>query len=113
LLDIYWHDIDPTQVDGQACDTGTQYRSAIFAQDADQLKQAQAYKDSLQKSGAFKRPIAVAIAPASTFYPAEAYHQDYARTHAPHYEQYRIGCGRDRLLQSIWGASAHKSVPAI
>ncbi|MEO5596798.1 MAG: peptide-methionine (S)-S-oxide reductase MsrA [Lysobacteraceae bacterium] len=113
LLDIYWHDIDPTQVNGQACDTGTQYRSAIFAQDATQMKQAQAYKDTLQKSGAFNKPIAVEIDPASTFYPAEAYHQNFARTHAQHYEQYRVGCGRDRRLKAVWGASAPPSVPAI
>ena len=108
LMDIYWHDIDPTQVDGQACDTGTQYRSAIFVHDAVQQKQAQAYKDSLQRSGVFKQPIAVQIVNAGTFYPAEAYHQDFAKNHSEHYEQYRIGCGRDRRLQAIWGASAHR-----
>ena len=113
LLDIYWHDIDPTQVDGQACDTGSQYRSAIFAQDATQMKQAQAFKDSLQKSGAFNKPIVVEINAASVFYPAAAEHQDFARTHAQHYEQYRLGCGRDRRLKAIWGASAPPSVPAI
>ena len=108
LMDIYWHDIDPTQVDGQACDTGTQYRSAIFVHDAVQQKQAQAYKDSLQRSGVFKQPIAVQIVTAGAFYPAEDYHQDFAKNNAEHYQQYRIGCGRDRRLQAIWGASAHK-----
>ena len=108
LLDIYFHDIDPTQVNGQACDTGTQYRSAIFVHDAAQQKQAQAYKEALQRSGAFKQPIAVQVVTAGAFYPAEEYHQHYTQKNPEHYEQYRIGCGRDRRLQAIWGASAHK-----
>ncbi len=104
LLDIYFHDIDPTQVNGQACDTGTQYRSAIFVHDAAQQKQAQAYKDALQRSGAFRQPIAVQVVVAGTFYPAEEYHQHFTQKNPERYEQYRIGCGRDRRLQAIWGA---------
>ncbi len=107
LLDIYWHDIDPTQLNGQACDNGTQYRSAIFVHDAAQMRQAQAYKNSLQHSGLFKQAIVTQIATAGVFYPAEDYHQDFAKRNAQYYEQYRVGCGRDRRLQAIWGAQAH------
>lgn len=103
LLDIYFHDIDPTQVGGQACDTGDEYRSMIFAHDAAQQKQAQAYKSALQRSGAFKQPIAVQVVAAGAFYPAEEYHQQFVKKNPERYEQYRIGCGRDRRLQAIWG----------
>ncbi len=107
LLDIYWHDIDPTQVGGQACDTGDEYRSMIFAHDAAQMKQAQAYKDSLKPM--FKQPIAVQIVAAGPFYAAEEYHQKFTIKNPQYYEQYRVGCGRDRRLQAVWGAQAHKS----
>lgn len=109
LLDIYWHDIDPTQVGGQACDSGDEYRSMIFAHDAAQMKQAQAYKDSLQHSGLFKQPIAVQIVASGPFFPAEEKHQRFTIKNPQYYEQYRVGCGRDRRLQAIWGAQAHKS----
>lgn len=108
LLDIYWHDIDPTQLNAQACDTGTQYRSAIFVHDATQMKQALAYKESLQHSGLFKQSIVTQIVDSGAFYPAEDYHQDFAKRNAQYYDQYRVGCGRDRRLKAIWGAQAHK-----
>jgi peptide-methionine (S)-S-oxide reductase len=107
LLDIYWHDIDPTQVGGQACDSGDEYRSMIFVHDAAQMKQAQAYKDSLKPK--FKQPIVVQIVAAGPFYRAEEYHQQFTIKNPQYYEQYRVGCGRDRRLQAVWGAQAHKS----
>ncbi len=107
LLDIYWHDIDPTQVGGQACDSGDEYRSMIFVHDATQMKQAQAYKDALKSN--FKQPIAVQIAAAGPFYAAEEYHQKFTIKNPQYYEQYRVGCGRDRRLQVVWGAQVHKS----
>ncbi len=110
LMNIYWHDIDPTQVGGQACDNGDEYRSMIFTHDATQLRQAQAYKESLEHSGVFKQPIAVQIVAAPTFYPAEDYHQQFTIKNPGYYERYRVGCGRDRRLQAVWGASAHKSM---
>jgi peptide-methionine (S)-S-oxide reductase len=109
LLDIYWHDIDPTQVGGQACDHGDEYRSMIFTHDATQMRQAQAYKTTLEKSGAFKQPIAVQIVAAGPFYPAEAYHQQFTIKNPEYYERYRVGCGRDHRLEAIWGASAYKA----
>lgn len=110
LMDIYWHDIDPTQVGGQACDTGDEYRSMIFVHDAEQLKQAQAYKDTLQRSGVFKQPIATQIMKAGPFYAAEEYHQQFTIKNPQYYEQYRVGCGRDRRLKAVWGALTHKSI---
>jgi peptide-methionine (S)-S-oxide reductase len=103
LLDIYWHRIDPTQVGGQACDTGDEYRSVIFTHDPTQLRQAQAYEDSLQNSGIFHAPIAVKIENAGPFYAAEEYHQHYTKKNPDSYERYRVGCGRDRRLQAVWG----------
>ncbi|HTA65327.1 MAG TPA: peptide-methionine (S)-S-oxide reductase MsrA [Xanthomonadaceae bacterium] len=104
LLDIYWHRIDPTQVGGQACDNGDEYRSMIFAHDAVQMRQAEAYKDALERSHLFKQPIAVRIASAGPFYPAEEYHQHFTKKNPDYYERYRIGCGRDRRLQAVWGS---------
>ncbi|MBS0462928.1 MAG: peptide-methionine (S)-S-oxide reductase MsrA [Proteobacteria bacterium] len=103
LLDIYFHRIDPTQVGGQACDHGDEYRSVIFVSDAVQLRQAQAYMGVLEKSGLFHARLAVQLRAADTFYPAERYHQHFAQNNPAYYERYRVGCGRDRRLQAVWG----------
>jgi peptide-methionine (S)-S-oxide reductase len=82
LLQIYFSVAhDPTQLNRQGPDTGTQYRSAIFFTNADQQRVAQAYVDQLNKAGVFKHPIVTQIVPLTGFYPAEAYHQDYATLH--------------------------------
>ncbi len=77
LLDIFWSAHDPTQKDRQGPDVGTQYRSAIFFHTPEQERAARASKDALAASGRFRRPIATEITPASTFYRAEEYHQQY------------------------------------
>ena len=77
--------------------------------DATQMMQAQAYKSRLESSGMFKQPIAVQIVKAGPFYAAEEYHQQFTIKNPQYYEQYRVGCGRDRRLQAVWGAQAHKS----
>ena len=77
LLDVFWDSHDPTQVNRQGPDVGTQYRTAIFAMDEDQAQAAQAAKDRLESEGAFRRPIATRIEPAPTFWKAEDYHQQY------------------------------------
>lgn len=82
ILQIYFSVAhDPTQLNRQGPDTGTQYRSAIFYTSADQKRVAEAYVDELNKAGVFKRPIVTQIVPMAGFYPAEAYHQDYATLH--------------------------------
>jgi peptide-methionine (S)-S-oxide reductase len=106
LLDVYWHNIDPTVRDQQFCDEGTQYRTAIFYHDPEQEKEAKESLAALEKTKPFKQPIVTEIVPASTFYPAENYHQQYCRTHKIEYGFYRIGCGRDKRLRALWGAAA-------
>ena len=106
LLEIYWHNIDPTQGDGQFCDHGAQYRSAIFVRDAEERKLAERSKSAITNSKALRAPIVTRILPFTGFWPAEEYHQDYYRKNPDDYHRYREGCGRDRRLQELWGADA-------
>jgi peptide-methionine (S)-S-oxide reductase len=106
LLDVFWHNIDPTAKGRQFCDVGSQYRSAIFFHDAEQQRLAEASRAALQASGRLPGPIATQISQAGPFYPAEAYHQDYARRNPLRYRFYRNGCGRDARLRELWGADA-------
>jgi peptide-methionine (S)-S-oxide reductase len=77
LLRVFWENHDPTQVNRQGPDIGTQYRSAIFFHDAEQERAARASKESLERMGRFRKPIATEIVPAEPFYRAEDYHQQY------------------------------------
>ena len=106
LLDVFWHNIDPTTRDRQFCDGGTQYRSAIFFHDAAQRQAAEASKAALEKSKPFKEPIVTQIVMAGAFYPAEDYHQDYYKKNPVRYQLYRSGCGRDARLKQLWGDKA-------
>ena len=108
LLDVFWHNIDPTVKDRQFCDVGSPYRSAIYALDGEQLKEAQASLAELQKKKPFKGAIVTEIQMARAFYPAEDYHQDYYLKNADRYNYYRTGCGREARLQELWGAQAGK-----
>jgi peptide-methionine (S)-S-oxide reductase len=105
LLEKFWPTIDPTVKDQQFCDVGSQYRSGIFALDQKQLKEAEASKAARQKAKPFKAPIVTEIALATTFYPAEEYHQDYYLKNPIRYRYYRTGCGRDTRLKDLWGRS--------
>jgi len=105
LVDSYWHMIDPVQVDQQACDAGSSYRSIIFYDGAEQQKVAEASKQALVDSGRFTAPIATTVEAAMPFYPAEMYHQKYYQKNPGNYAAYRAGCGRDELLVSIWGSA--------
>lgn len=106
LLARFWRSIDPTTVDRQFCDAGSPYRSAIFTHDAAQLAAARASLSALEKSKPFKEAIVTQIVPAGTFYPAEAYHQDYYQKNPQRYAYYRQGCGRDARLEQLWGKAA-------
>jgi len=106
LLDVFWHNIDPTVHDQQFCDEGTQYRTAIFFHDAEQEREAEASKAELEKTKPFKGPIVTEIVRATTFYPAEGYHQQYCRTNRVAYGIYRYNCGRDQRLHELWGAAS-------
>ena len=109
LVQYFWHTIDPTTKDRQFCDSGSPYRTAIFAQDAEQLKIATASRAALEKSKPFKEPVVTEVVMATTFYPAEDYHQDYYLKNPVRYKLYRTGCGRDARLKQLWGeqAAAH------
>ena len=102
LLDAFWRNIDPFTPNGQFCDFGTQYRTAIFYQGEQQKLLAEKSRAALQAR--FKQPIVTEIVAASQFYPAEDHHQDFHLKNPAHYERYRIGCGRDRQLAKIWGS---------
>ena len=104
LLDVFWRNIDPTALNRQFCDTGTQYRSGIFYRNEEQKRLAEASKEKLAKSGRFER-VVTEITPASTFYPAEEYHQDYPKKNPVRYKFYRYNCGRDQTLQRLWEKS--------
>jgi peptide-methionine (S)-S-oxide reductase len=108
LLETYWHNIDPTSPEGQFCDRGHQYRSAIFFQGDEQKRVAEESKVAQQAEVAktVNRPIVTEIVAFTEFWPAEDYHQDFYKKNPVRYESYRFGCGRDRRLQEIWGAKA-------
>jgi peptide-methionine (S)-S-oxide reductase len=107
LLDVFWRNIDPLTANAQFCDSGSQYRSAVFYHDQTQKTLAEASKKRLQNQ--FKQPIVTEIVRASEFYPAEDYHQDYYKKNPIRYKIYRYGCGRDKRLQELWGAQKNDS----
>jgi peptide-methionine (S)-S-oxide reductase len=103
LLDVFWHNIDPTRAGGQFCDRGNQYRSEIFYHTAEQERLATQSKAALMEQKPFKDPVLTEITQATTFYPAEDYHQDYYQKNPVRYKFYRYGCGRDSRLEELWG----------
>jgi len=105
LLEVFWQNIDPTQRDGQFADRGLQYRTAIFYHDEEQQRLAEASKAALQQSGKFDKPLVTEIVPASAFFPAEDYHQDYYKKNPLHYSLYRTGSGREGFLRKTWKPS--------
>lgn len=105
LLDVFWKNIDPTTPNRQFCDHGDQYRSAIFYRGEEQKKLAEASRDALKKNKPFDAPVVTEIVAASTFYPAEDYHQDYYTKNPYRYKFYRYSCGRDQRLEELWGSS--------
>lgn len=104
LLDIFWQNIDPLDERGQFCDKGSQYRAGIFTHDGEQKRLAEASKAQVKaKLGA---EIATIIAPASVFYPAEDYHQEFYIKNPDHYKRYSKGCGREERLEELRGNMA-------
>ncbi len=103
LLKVYWKNIDPVAVDRQFCDAGNQYRSGIYYLDETQESAAKQSLQQLQQNKPFEETIATEIKPASTFYPAEDYHQDYYQKNPVRYNYYRYICGRDQRLSELWG----------
>ena len=103
LLDVFWHNIDPTVKDQQFCDHGSQYRSGIFYTDDEQKRLAETSKAALDRNKPFSAAIVTEITRASEFYPAEDYHQDFYLKNPLRYKYYRSGCGRDARLKQLWG----------
>lgn len=103
LLEAFWPTIDPINGNGQFCDNGPQYRSAIFYLNAEQQHLAEASKTALAASRRLAQPIATEILAATPFYAAEDYHQDYHTKNPLRYNYYRHGCGRDQRLKELWG----------
>jgi len=103
LLDVFWHNIDPTVKDRQFCDVGSQYRTAIYYHSAEQKRLAEVSKKVLEESKRFRGPIYTEITAAATFYPAEEYHQRYYQKNPVRYKLYRFNCGRDQRLRELWG----------
>ncbi len=99
LLTIFWDNVDPLDEYGQFCDKGSQYRAGIFTHDDEQKKQAEASK--IKVAAKFKEPVATIIQPASEFYAAEDYHQEYYIKNKMRYKMYRMGCGRDDRLEQL------------
>jgi methionine-S-sulfoxide reductase len=103
LLDIFWHNIDPTQANGQFGDIGENYKAAVYYGNEQEKKLAEASKEALAKSGKFQKPIVTEILPAMPFYPAEDYHQKYYMKNPADYEAYHVGSGRVRFQDKTWG----------
>src|SRR5260370_4313851 len=105
LLDIYWKQIDPTQADGQFTDIGPSYRAAIFYDNEEEQKIAEASKKKLAGSGKFRKPILTDIWPAMKFYPAEAYHQKYYHQNPEHFDAFEKGSETVRFERKTWEKS--------
>lgn len=103
LLEVFWHNVNPTTPNQQFADVGTQYRTAIFYHTEDQRRQATAAKEQLGASGKFSKPIVTESVAATTFYPAEEYHQHYYKKNYLRYKLYKAGSGREDYLKKTWG----------
>ncbi|MGK2922328.1 MAG: peptide-methionine (S)-S-oxide reductase MsrA [Methyloceanibacter sp.] len=101
LLEHYWHNIDPFDPSGQFCDKGPAYRTVIFVSDDEEKELAETTKQEIAKR--FKKEVATEIRPATTFYAAEDYHQDYHNLNPVSYKFYKWNCGRAQRLAEIWG----------
>jgi peptide methionine sulfoxide reductase msrA/msrB len=111
LLDVFWHQVDPTDGGGQFVDRGSQYRSVIFYADSREQTMAETSKKQLAATGHFKKPIVTDILPLKDFYPAEEYHQDYHKKNSIRYRWYRSGSGRDQFLKKTWPEKGKKMAP--
>ncbi len=102
LLDVFWRNIDPTALNYQFADVGSQYRTEIFTVGAEQMEQALSSKQKLENSGKFDKPIVTAITEAPTFYIAEEYHQDFYKKQSARYKIYAEASGRKGFLEETW-----------
>ena len=103
LLEVFWRNIDPTALNYQFADVGSQYRTEIFTVSPEQMEEALRSKDELEKSNKFDKPIVTAITEAPVFYIAEEYHQDFYKKQSARYKIYAEASGRKGFLEDTWG----------
>ena len=103
LLEVFWRNIDPTALNYQFADVGSQYRTEIFTVGPNQMEEALNSKDELEKSDKFDKPIVTAITEAPVFYIAEEYHQDFYKKQSARYKIYAEASGRKGFLENTWG----------
>ena len=103
LLEVFWRNIDPTALNYQFADVGSQYRTEIFTVGPEQMEKALSSKDELEKSNKFDKPIVTAITEAPVFYIAEEYHQDFYKKQSARYKIYAEASGRKGFLEDTWG----------
>ncbi len=103
LLEQFWLNHDPTVIDRQFCDAGSQYRPSIFYHTEEQKRLAEASKAKWEKAKPFPQAIVTPIVAAGEFWPAEDYHQDYYKKNPVRYKLYTSGCGRYARLDQLWG----------
>jgi peptide methionine sulfoxide reductase msrA/msrB len=108
-LNIYWHQIDPTDNGGQFADRGSQYQTAIFYNSEFQRQKAEASRSELIRLNIFEQPVVTKILEGSVFYPAEEYHQNYCRRKPEEYRRYERGSGREDFILKIWGNDMNKN----
>ncbi len=108
LLAVFWRSVDPTDAGGQFCDRGESYTTAIYTLNAQQQKAAEASAKTVMDE--LGQQIVTVIEAASTFYPAEDYHQDFYLKNPLRYRYYRFGCRRDARIEALWGEQAHRGI---
>ncbi len=106
LVDFFFRHVDPTDPYGQFCDKGDSYRTAVFVATADERAIAEAEIAEIEESEILKDPVVTPVLQASTFWPAEGYHQNYYKKNPLKYRYYRASCGRDGRVKDLWGNSA-------
>lgn len=104
LLETFWRNVDPFDAQGQFCDKGSSYRSAVFVGTDEERQAAEATEANVAER--FQMQVVTEILPEKAFYPAEDYHQNYYQTNPAQYKYYKWGCGRAQRLQEIWGEPA-------
>jgi len=112
LLEVFWRNVDPTDSGGQFVDRGHHYTTGIFYYNDDQKAAAEKSKAKIASSGRFKGNIVTPIISAGAFYAAEDYHQDFYKKSTLHYKTYRMGSGRDRYIDRVWGDDKDYTVTA-
>lgn len=111
LLEIFWRQIDPTDLQGQFADRGSQYRPAIIYHNDEQKKLAEESKARIAASGKFREAVVVPVEPFKSFFAAEEYHQKYCKLNPERYQRYKVGSGRAGFIERAWGKGAPPVIP--